>query len=138
MTVALPPLTPAIAVDKSASTTDLPDGGGLVTYTYEVANTGNVPLSSVTLGDDKCDAPVYVSGDSNANEKLDTSETWTYTCAATLTATTKNIATASGSYGDATVEAKDDVTVTVAAADPRHRRRQVRQHDRPAATAAAS
>ena len=47
--------------------------------------------------DDKCDAPVYVSGDSNANEKLDAGETWTYTCATTLTATTTNTATASGS-----------------------------------------
>ena len=104
----------AIAVEKSASTTDLPFGGGDVTYTYEVTNPGQVALSSVSVVDDKCDAPAYASGDSNSNEKVDVGETWTYTCTATLTETTKNVATASGSYGDKTVEAKDDVTVKVA------------------------
>ena len=40
---------PAIDVVKSASASFLPFPGGDVTYTYEVTNTGNVPLSNVTL-----------------------------------------------------------------------------------------
>ncbi len=112
VTVAEP--TVGIGVEKSASTTDLPVGGGDVTYTYKVTNAGQAPLSNVAVVDDKCDAPVYVSGDDNSNHKLDVGETWTYTCGATLSETTTNTATASGSYGDKTVESKDDATVTVA------------------------
>ncbi len=118
VTVAVPPLTPAIAVDKSADKTDLPATGGSVIYTYLVTNTGNVPLSNVTLGDDKCSAPAYVSGDTNSDKMLDTTETWSYTCTMDVTATTKNVATATGQYEDAKVEATDNVTVTVAAAAP--------------------
>ena len=39
--------TPGIAIHKTASASDLPVGGGSVTYTYSVTNTGNVALSSV-------------------------------------------------------------------------------------------
>jgi len=116
VTVTVAAAAPAISVDKSASATDLPVGGGSVTYTYLVTNAGNVPLSNVTLGDDKCDAPVFVSGDTNSDSKLDTTETWTFTCTMDVTATTKNVATATGYYGDQTVTDKDDVTVTVAEA----------------------
>ena len=108
--------TPDIAVVKTASTTDLPYGGGDVTYTYKVTNPGNVSLSNVGLTDDKCSpvsAPVKAGG--NADNMLDVGETWTYSCATTLTATTKNTATASGDYGGKTVTAKDSVTVAVAA-----------------------
>jgi hypothetical protein len=114
VTVALPELTPGIAVDKTAKPTSLPAGGGSVTYTYVVTNTGNMPLSNVSLGDDKCDAISAPTGDTNANEKLDVGETWTYTCTMDVKATITNVATATGYAGDTKVDATDTVTVTVA------------------------
>jgi len=45
---------PAIHVEKTASDTSLGVGGGSVTYTYVVTNTGNVPLTDVSVSDDKC------------------------------------------------------------------------------------
>jgi len=116
-TVTVEPNAPDIHVDKSASTDSLPAGGGEVTYTYEVTNTGNVPLSNVSVTDDKC-APVgYVSGDTNTNDELDLTETWTYTCTTTITESTTNTALATGHDGETEVTDTDDKTVTVAPAE---------------------
>ena len=50
-------------------------------YKYQVTNPGQVPLSNITVTDDKCANVQYVSGDDNpANGKLDPGETWLYTC----------------------------------------------------------
>src|SRR5690606_3827736 len=53
-----------LAVEKTASPTELPEGGGEVTYTYAVTNTGNVPLADVAarMVDDRCAPVVYVEG----------------------------------------------------------------------------
>ena len=104
---------PAIHVVKSANPTGLPAGGGSVTYTYTVTNAGNVPLTSVSVSDNKCSPVTYVSGDANANNLLDLTESWTYSCTTTITATTTNTATATGHYGDATVTDQAQATVTV-------------------------
>jgi uncharacterized repeat protein (TIGR01451 family) len=87
---------PLILIAKTASPTSLPTGGGPVTYTYTVSNGGTVPLTSVSVGDDKCAPVSYVSGDVNGNLALDLTETWLFTCTATITATTVNTATAQG------------------------------------------
>ena len=114
VTVAPAPGTPGINVAKTPSVTTLPSVGGDVTYTYVVTNTGSVPLTTVSVTDDKC-APVdFVSGDTNSDSILDVSETWTYTCTATLTATTTNTALATGHDGDTEVTDTDQATVTVA------------------------
>ena len=68
---------PGIQVDKSADATQLPAGGGDVTYSYEVTNVGNVALSGVVVSDDKCSPVTYVDGDSDHDSKLDLNETWT-------------------------------------------------------------
>ena len=106
--------TPGIAVVKTASATDLPVGGGSVTFTYAVTNTGQAALSSVGVSDDKCSPVTFVGGDADTDGKLDLSETFTYTCTTAVTTTTKNVATATGSYDGTTVQATDDVTVNVA------------------------
>ena len=50
-------------------------------YQYQVTNPGQVPLSNITVVDDKCANVQYVSGDNNpADGKLDPGETWLYTC----------------------------------------------------------
>jgi uncharacterized repeat protein (TIGR01451 family) len=53
--------------------------GGTATFRYEVSNVGNIVLSKVGVTDSKAGiTPVYKSGDTNANGKLDKPETWIY------------------------------------------------------------
>jgi hypothetical protein len=57
-----------------------------VTFDYVLTNTGNVPLGSVVVWDDNGTPgntgddfqATYVGGDSNFNELLDTTETWSF------------------------------------------------------------
>jgi len=104
---------PGIHIEKHASETTLPAGGGSVSYSYDVTNTGNVPLSNVTVTDDKCSPVVFDGGDSNSNNLLDLTEMWGFTCSADLTETTTNTAVATGHDGDTEVTDDDQVTVTV-------------------------
>jgi uncharacterized repeat protein (TIGR01451 family) len=77
---------PALAVAKSSTTTSITAAGQVVPYTFTVTNTGNVSLTAITVSDPACDAaPTYVSGDTNTDTTLQTSETWTYTCDRTVT-----------------------------------------------------
>jgi hypothetical protein len=57
--------------------------GDNITYTYQVSNTENQPLSNVTVTDDSCGPVSYVSGDDNHNDKLDHNEIWTFSCTTT-------------------------------------------------------
>jgi hypothetical protein len=110
---------PQIAIVKTPSVPTLPPGGGDVTYTYDVTNTNtDAPLSDVSVTDDKC-APVdYVSGDVNADGKLQSSETWIFSCTANLSGSTTNVATASGDFNGVSFTAKDTASVTVEEATP--------------------
>ena len=101
---------PGIAVAKTADPTTLL-GGGEVTYTYEVTNTGDVPLSGVAEGitDDTCTPVTFVSGDEDGDGLLDTptsifedalDETWIFTCTTTVTETTTNVVTVPGTPTD--------------------------------------
>ena len=67
------PFTPAIEVTKTASPTRIVDSGQ-VTYTYDVRNTGDVPLADVAerITDDTCSPVTYVRGDQDDDELLDT------------------------------------------------------------------
>ncbi len=80
--------------DNDTGTGPLVPVGSTVTWTYNVTNTGNVPLSGVTVTDnngtpgntaDDFNA-TYVAGDANGNHLLDTTETWTYTASGTAVA----------------------------------------------------
>lgn len=110
--VGVPVVPPLIHVTKVPSPLVLSSGGGMVIYTNKVTNPGIVALSNISLTDDKCGPVKYISGDTNGNSKLDTAETWTYTCSAKLTKTTVNTVTASGDANGLT--AKDFAIVTVA------------------------
>lgn len=90
----------------------------MVTYTKKVTNPGTVALSNVRVTDDKCGPVAYISGDTNADVRLDPSETWTYTCASRLTQTTTNTASAIGEANNLTARDFAIATVVVAAAVP--------------------
>jgi uncharacterized repeat protein (TIGR01451 family) len=104
------PFHPALQVTKTATPTELL-GGGAVTYTYQVRNTGDVPLADVAarITDDTCANVTYVSGDDDGDGLLDTinsifedaaDETWTFTCATTVNTTTTNTVTVTGTPTD--------------------------------------
>ena len=63
------------------------DVGNSITWSYVVTNVTALPLSSVTVTDsDVGVTPVYQSGDTNTDNLLDPSETWTYQATGTATA----------------------------------------------------
>jgi uncharacterized repeat protein (TIGR01451 family) len=91
-------ITPGIHVVKSGPVVAFP--GETVTFTFQVTNVGDTPLSNVTVTDNVCGPATYQSGDVGANGKLDLTETWVFTCQYTIKATDPNqlvnIAQASG------------------------------------------
>ena len=111
--VGVPVVPPLIHVTKVPNPLALSSGGGMVTYTNKVTNPGTVALSNIRLTDDKCSPVKYISGDTNGDSKLDTAETWTYTCQTKIAETTVNTVTASGEANGLT--AKDFAIATVVA-----------------------
>jgi len=107
-----PTITPLINVTKTASPLAL-TGSGLVTFTFAVTNPGVVALNSVNVTDDKVSPVSYVSGDVNADSLLQPGETWIFTGTSTLSETTTNIATATGSANNITATATAVATVIV-------------------------
>ncbi len=54
--------------------------GNDIEYSFTVRNTGNVTLSTPVVTDTRLNlSPVYQSGDTNGNEKLDVGEEWIFT-----------------------------------------------------------
>lgn len=106
-------VTPAIGLDKVGSATGvLP--GQVVTYTYTVTNPGDVPLSNITLTDDKCSPVTFLGGDGNGDSLLDPNETWLYRCVATIHERTLNTAVVTGTTPfSTTVSAQDSFLVTL-------------------------
>jgi uncharacterized repeat protein (TIGR01451 family) len=94
-TVSVRVINPEIAISKVANLTFI-QAGDTVTYTYTVTNTGDDPLSSMGVSDDKCSPVRFVEGDNNDNYLFDPGEIWTYTCSTVLSADTTNTAIAMG------------------------------------------
>lgn len=117
--VGVPLVPPLIHVIKTPSVFVLPAVGGQVTYSYTVKNIGTVPVSDVSIVDDKCTGlpgrVVGHPGDINKNGLLDTTETFYFTCVTNLTQTTTNIATAEGHANGLTAIDFARATVVVAA-----------------------
>jgi uncharacterized repeat protein (TIGR01451 family) len=133
------PYDAGVAITKSASPTQL-IGSGEVTYTYEVTNTGNVPLADVKtrVVDDTCPTVAYVSGDDDLNDLLTGEgdlfetgppETWVFTCTVTVTQDTTNVVVVDGTpvqpidIADGTndvlgADVSDDATAFVDVLDP--------------------
>lgn len=115
--VGLPVDPPLIHVTKIPSPLALLSNGGFITYTEKITNPGTVTLNNVRLSDDKCSPVKYISGDINKNNKLETTETWVYTCKSNLTKTTTNTATATGEANGLIATDFAIATVVVATAD---------------------
>jgi hypothetical protein len=118
-------IAPATSLRKTAAVS--------ATYTYKEKNTGNDPLSNVSVTDDKCSPVdptlkadnVHNIGDADDDGLLDPGETWTFTCTMSLTSDGQNLSAAAGtntgtghgtdSLGTAVPVSgeQDSVTVTV-------------------------
>lgn len=109
---------PIIHITKTPNKFTLTAGGGMITYTKKVTNPGTVALSNVQVSDDKCPAVKYISGDTDLDNMLDTSETWTYTCSTNITKTTTNTAVATGVANGQIARDFALATVTVAGVVP--------------------
>ena len=98
---------PKIAIDKVTKSTPVQGDGLLIpqgspiSWIYTVINTGNVPLSNVQVTDNQGVVPVYQSGDTNQDGKLDLTESWVYSANGTaILGSYQNIGTTTGSYTD--------------------------------------
>ena len=89
--------------------------GESISWQYSVTNTGNVALSGITVNDDQVGvSPTYLSGDVNANNLLDLTETWIYTATGiAVTGNYSNTGTVNGSFTDSAQQ-----TSNVKASDP--------------------
>jgi uncharacterized repeat protein (TIGR01451 family) len=102
-----------IQIDKTPDQAGPVDSGTEVTYTYNVWNDGDTPLSKVTVEDDTCSPVTYFSG-KTGNNLLEKGEVWTYKCTMPLQKTTTNVACAAGEFiGGGTDSACAQVTVEV-------------------------
>jgi hypothetical protein len=111
-----PPLVSIINITKVAYPLTLPAEGGDITFTYRVNNPGIVPLSDVSVTDDKCSAMSQKLGDLNGNNFLDTNEVWVYTCMTHLNKTTTNTVSVT-SFANG-LKAVGYATITVTVANP--------------------
>lgn len=107
---------PLIDVVKVPNPLSLPNGPGEVVYTYTLTNPGTVPLNNVTMVGDTCSPIVFVSGDTDNDQRLDVNETWIYSCTTTLSETHTNIVTAIGLWGG--ISASDTANATVVVGIP--------------------
>lgn len=108
-----PPLVSIINVTKVAYPLSLPTEGGNITFTYKVNNPGVVPLSNVTVTDDKCSALSGKVGDTNGNNLLDTNEVWIYRCTAHLSETNTNTVYVTAFANGLKAVSEATITVTV-------------------------
>ncbi len=120
--------------DANAPTGPILTVGDVVTFTYEVRNTGNVSLANVVVLDDNGTPgnpaddfnPVFTGGDTNNNTWLDLGEIWTYEASSTvLEGQYTNIATTTGTpiYPPGTNNPNFPPGTPVPGLDAAHRRR---------------
>lgn len=112
------PLVNIINVSKISYPLSLPIEGGEVTFTYRVNNPGVVPLSNISVTDDKCSNMSGKLGDTNYNNLLDITEVWIYTCRTHLTQTTTNTVSITAFAGELRAVGYATMTVVVEPSTP--------------------
>jgi hypothetical protein len=115
--------TYGISVTKSADPMSVPAKGGDVTFTVAVTGTGTGDLQVVVINDPDCDTWDGPTGDAGQKGKLETDETWSYTCTTNVVPPDTNVVTVNACH-DGSVEQCNNanhaaqgtaqVTVTVA------------------------
>ena len=88
-------IRPGITVVKKADRTVVP-AGATVNFTIKVKNTGNTPLTDITVVDDQPACVLSAPVGDNGNAVLDPGERWVYKCTMKITERTTNVATATG------------------------------------------
>ena len=113
--------SPALTIVKSLTNADdavVDTAGEVIEYTITVDNTGNADLTGVVLTDTFAGGATLVSGDTNNNSILETTETWTYSADYVVTQADLNAGTALVNVASVdtaqTVPQQDDATSTVA------------------------
>lgn len=110
---------PLIGITSVPDPLALPEGPGNVTYHYAVKNfLEELSLTNIQVTDDKCASVQFVEGDDNGNAKLDSDETWRYTCTVEVSETTQSVATVTGTVNDTTATHKAYTTVAVGSDTP--------------------
>jgi uncharacterized repeat protein (TIGR01451 family) len=112
--------TPTLTIEKTltnAEDSEVDTDGETIEYTITIANTGNVDLTGVVVGDAFAGGATLTSGDDGDNI-LETNETWTYTAdylvtQADLNAGTALKNTASVVTTELPIPKTDDVTTTI-------------------------
>jgi hypothetical protein len=114
-----PVLKPGISLTKTADRTQA-CVNNIITYTYQVTNSGNTPLFNISITDDKAGIPTCQSGDANGDNKLGVNETWVFTASYTVLSqsqtsfTLVNTATVSGRDAQFhVVTAQDSTSVSI-------------------------
>lgn len=106
---------PGISIDKSPNV-QIVQVGGTANFVMTVTNTGDLPLSNITVTDPVCTTgPTLTGGDTNTDGILQVTEAWTYDCAVTpVNAPFNNTATVTGTAPDTTVVTANDIaTVSI-------------------------
>ncbi|MDH5421221.1 MAG: DUF11 domain-containing protein, partial [Acidimicrobiia bacterium] len=103
-----------------ATSTPIVYYGATASYSYLVENTGDEPLTSVIVVDDRCPTTVFdseVSG--NADGTFDSGEIWRFTCSVALTGDVTNTAyaTALDALSQVVTSPTDSVSVDVISPD---------------------
>ena len=123
---AIAPVTqnPGITIDKSVSDASgdrLAQPGEVLTYTFTVRNTGDVPLRDVVVDDEKLSAePIACAVEIAPGGSATCTATYTVTDADVASGAVRNVAAASGTTpADGPVTSPtDDVTIPVASIRP--------------------
>jgi LPXTG-motif cell wall-anchored protein/uncharacterized repeat protein (TIGR01451 family) len=114
--IVVPPVPPLIDIIKVPTPLALPDGPGSATYNYTLKNIGTIPVTKITVVDDTCSSVNLISGDTNNDGILDTTETWKYSCQMNLATTTTNTVVATGWANG--ISATDIANATVVVGTP--------------------
>ena len=112
---------PSLTIVKALTNADdavVDTAGETIEYTITVDNTGNVDLTNVVLTDAFAGGATLISGDTDGDSILETTETWTYTADYAVTQADLNAGTALVNVATVdtaqTAPQQDDATSTVA------------------------
>lgn len=93
-------INPKLTIEKTASTSTFNQSGQVITYRYNVTNTGNVPINGpITVSDNRINGPITISPNNlSIGATVSGSATYTITQSDINNGRVTNRATASGMY----------------------------------------